>query len=125
MTDVTKRWVGVRKLLAWRPKFKRRERPLTAQQMVELLDNFERDMYQHMERKFRLIVDNCVECAVSNAVQDAMSDAESTIESAIEYHMPRPDEVDLSPLEDAVVSMRQDLRRLMSWMRMEDRDIER
>ena len=107
------------KIKAWIARLPKRERPLTAQQMVELLDNFERDMYQHMERKFRLIVDNCVQCAVSDAVQDAMSDAESTIESAIEYHMPKPDEVDLSPLEDAVVNMRQELRSLMTWMRME------
>lgn len=97
----------------------KRERPLTATQMLELLDNFERDLYQHMERRFRIIMDDCIDSAVSGAVQDAMSDAESTIESAIEYHMPRPDEVDLSPLEDAVVNMRQELRSLMTWMRME------
>lgn len=107
------------KIKAWLARLPRRERPLTATQMMELLDDFERDLYQHMERKFRIIMDNCIDRAVSNAVQDAMSDAESTIESAIEYHMPRPDEVDLNPLEETVVAMRQELRSLMTWMRME------
>lgn len=97
----------------------RRENPLTATQMTELLDNFERDLYQHMERRFRIIMDDCIDSAVSGAVQDAMSDAESTIESAIECHMPRPDEVDLNPLEETVVAMREELRSLMKWMRME------
>lgn len=107
------------KIKAWIARLPKRERPLTATQMMELLDNFERDLYQHMERRLRLIVDASIEGVVSDAVQDAMSDAESTIESAIEYHMPRPDEVDLSPLEDTVVNMRQELRSLMTWMRME------
>ena len=97
----------------------RRENPLTATQMTELLDNFERDLYQHMERRFRIIMDDCIDSAVSGAVQDAMSDAESTIESAIECHMPRPDRVDLNPLEETVVAMREELRSLMKWMRME------
>lgn len=106
------------KIKAWIARLPKRERPLTAQQMVELLDNFERDLYQHMDRKVTLAVEDSIYSAVSSAVQDAMSDAESTIESAIEYYMPRPDEVDLSPLEDTVVNMRQELRSLMTWMRM-------
>ena len=107
------------KIKAWIARLPRRERPLTAAQMSDLLSGFERDLLGDIERKMRNIVDNCVVCAVSDAVQDAMSDAESTIESAIEYHMPRPDEVDLAPLEETVVNMRQELRSLMTWMRME------
>jgi Arc/MetJ-type ribon-helix-helix transcriptional regulator len=99
------------KIKAWIARLPKRERPLTAQQMT--------DLYQHMDRKVRLAVEESIYDAVSSAVQDAMSDAESTIESAIEYHMPRPDEVDLSELEDAVANMRQELRSLMTWMRME------
>jgi hypothetical protein len=107
------------KIKAWIARLPKRERPLTAQQMTELLDNFERDLHQHMGRILRLALEESIYDAVSSAVQDAMSDAESTIESAIEYHMPRPDEVDLSELEDAVANMQQELRSLMTWMRME------